>query len=347
MSPYALSIIMSSLATGTMLTLASNHWFMAWMGLELNTLAIIPLMTKTHHPRATEAATKYFLMQALASAMILFSSTMNAWFMGEWEITNMSHPISTTMLTIGLAMKLGIAPFHMWLPDVLQGLNLLTCLILSTWQKIAPMILMIQIYPQLNTNLLIVMAILSTTIGGWGGLNQTQLRKIMAYSSIAHLGWMTLVLCFMPSLTLLNLAVYMTMTTVMFLMFMNMMSTTINKMAMSWLKNPVMAASMMIVLMSLSGLPPTTGFMPKWLIIQEMTKQNLIAITTIIALSSLLGFLFYLRMSYSISLTTSPNISNTFSIWRQNNKNQMFLSMTIILSTLMLPITPTLINILN
>nr|AGL76352.1 NADH dehydrogenase subunit 2 [Ambystoma tigrinum] len=347
MSPYALSIIMSSLATGTMLTLASNHWFMAWMGLELNTLAIIPLMTKTHHPRATEAATKYFLMQALASAMILFSSTMNAWLMGEWEITNMSHPISTTILTIGLAMKLGIAPFHMWLPDVLQGLNLLTCLILSTWQKIAPMILMIQIYPQLNTNLLIVMAILSATIGGWGGLNQTQLRKIMAYSSIAHLGWMTLVLCFMPSLTLLNLAVYMTMTTVMFLMFMNMMSTTINKMAMSWLKNPVMAASMMIVLMSLGGLPPTTGFMPKWLIIQEMTKQNLIAITTIIALSSLLSLFFYLRMSYSISLTTSPNISNTFSIWRQNNKNQMFLSMTIILSTLMLPITPTLINILN
>nr|AGL76353.1 NADH dehydrogenase subunit 2 [Ambystoma tigrinum] len=347
MSPYALSIIMSSLATGTMLTLASNHWFMAWMGLELNTLAIIPLMTKTHHPRATEAATKYFLMQALASAMILFSSTMNAWFMGEWEITSMSHPISTTILTIGLTMKLGIAPFHMWLPDVLQGLNLLTCLILSTWQKIAPMILMIQIYPQLNTNLLIVMAILSTTIGGWGGLNQTQLRKIMAYSSIAHLGWMTLVLCFMPSLTLLNLTIYMMMTTLMFLMFMNTMSTTINKMAMSWLKNPVMAASMMIVLMSLGGLPPTTGFMPKWLIIQEMTKQNLIAITTIIALSSLLSLFFYLRMSYSISLTTSPNISNTFSIWRQNNKNQMFMSMMIILSTLMLPITPTLINILN
>nr|AGL76326.1 NADH dehydrogenase subunit 2 [Ambystoma californiense] len=347
MSPYALSIIMSSLATGTMLTLASNHWFMAWMGLELNTLAIIPLMTKTHHPRATEAATKYFLMQALASAMILFSSTMNAWFMGEWEITNMSHPISTAMLTIGLAMKLGIAPFHMWLPDVLQGLNLLTCLILSTWQKIAPMILMIQIYSQLNANLLIVMAILSTTIGGWGGLNQTQLRKIMAYSSIAHLGWMTLVLCFMPSLTLLNLTMYMMMTTVMFMMFMNTMSTTINKMAMSWLKNPVMAASMMIVLMSLGGLPPTTGFMPKWLIIQEMTKQNLTAITTIIALSSLLSLFFYLRMSYSISLTTSPNISNTFSVWRQNNKNQTFMSMMIILSTLMLPITPTLINILN
>nr|YP_214811.1 NADH dehydrogenase subunit 2 [Ambystoma californiense]AAT49250.1 NADH dehydrogenase subunit 2 [Ambystoma californiense] len=347
MSPYALSIIMSSLATGTMLTLASNHWFMAWMGLELNTLAIIPLMTKTHHPRATEAATKYFLMQAFASAMILFSSTMNAWFMGEWEIAYMYHPISTAMLTIGLAMKLGIAPFHMWLPDVLQGLNLLTCLILSTWQKIAPMILMIQIYSQLNANLLIVMAILSTTIGGWGGLNQTQLRKIMAYSSIAHLGWMTLVLCFMPSLTLLNLTMCMMMTTVMFMMFMNTMSTTINKMAMSWLKNPVMAASMMIVLMSLGGLPPTTGFMPKWLIIQEMTKQNLTAITTIIALSSLLSLFFYLRMSYSISLTTSPNISNTFSIWRQNNKNQTFMSMMIILSTLMLPITPTLINILN
>nr|YP_003934033.1 NADH dehydrogenase subunit 2 [Ambystoma unisexual lineage LJJJ]ACY06244.1 NADH dehydrogenase subunit 2 [Ambystoma unisexual lineage LJJJ] len=347
MSPYALSVILSSLATGTMLTLASNHWFLAWMGLELNTLAIIPLMTKTHHPRATEAATKYFLMQALASAMILFSSTMNAWFMGEWDIPNMSHPISTAALTIGLAMKLGIAPFHLWFPDVLQGLDLLTCLILSTWQKIAPMILMIQIHPQLNTNLLIIMAVLSTTIGGWGGLNQTHLRKIMAYSSIAHLGWMMLVLCFMPTLTLLNLIIYMVMTTVMFMMFLNMMSTTINKMAMSWLKNPMMAASMMIVLMSLGGLPPTTGFMPKWLIIQEMTKQNMIIITTIITLSSLLSLFFYIRMSYSISLTTSPNISNTFSIWRQNNKNSTMLSTAIIFSSLMLPITPTLINILN
>nr|AGL76341.1 NADH dehydrogenase subunit 2 [Ambystoma maculatum] len=347
MSPYALSVIMSSLAAGTMLTLASNHWFLAWMGLELNTLAIIPLMTKTHHPRATEAATKYFLMQALASAMILFSSTLNAWFSGEWEITNMSYSMSTALLTIALAMKLGVAPFHLWLPDVLQGLDLFTCLILSTWQKIAPMILMLQIHSQLNTNLLIIMAVMSTTIGGWGGLNQTQLRKIMAYSSIAHLGWMMLVLSFMPALTMLNLIIYMMMTTVMFMMLMNMMSTTINKMAMSWLKNPTMAASMMITLMSLGGLPPTTGFMPKWLIIQEMTKQNMIAIATIIALSSLLSLFFYLRMSYSISLTTSPNISNTNSIWRLNNQNSMALSMTIIFSTLMLPITPTLINIMN
>nr|YP_009158167.1 NADH dehydrogenase subunit 2 [Ambystoma bishopi]AKN58289.1 NADH dehydrogenase subunit 2 [Ambystoma bishopi] len=346
MSPYALSIIMSSLATGTVLTLTSSHWFLAWMGLELNTLAIIPLMTKNHHPRSTEAATKYFLMQALASAVILFSSTMNAWFTGGWEITNMSNQISTTTLTIGLAMKLGIAPFHLWLPDVLQGLNLFTCLILSTWQKIAPMILMILIHPQLNSNLLIIMAIMSTTIGGWGGLNQTQLRKIMAYSSIAHLGWMMLVLCFMPTLTLLNLIIYMMMTSVMFMMFMNSMSTTINKMAMSWLKNPTMAASMMIVLMSLGGLPPTTGFMPKWLIIQEMTKQSMIIITAIITMSSLLSLFFYLRMSYSISLTTSPNISNAL-IWRQKNKNSTMLSTTIILSTLMLPITPTLINILN
>nr|AGL76331.1 NADH dehydrogenase subunit 2 [Ambystoma gracile] len=347
MSPYALSIMMSSLAVGTTMTLTSNHWFLAWMGLEFNTLAIIPLMTKNHHPRATEAATKYFLMQALASALILFSATMNAWFMGEWEITNMSYPMSATLLTIALAMKLGIAPFHLWLPDVLQGLNLFTCLILSTWQKIAPMILMIQTHTQLNTNLLIIMAIMSTIIGGWGGLNQTHLRKIMAYSSIAHLGWMTLVLCFMPTLTTFNLIIYIMMTTVMFMMLMNMSSTTINKMAMSWLKSPTMAASMMIILMSLGGLPPTTGFIPKWLIIQEMTKQNMIAITTIIALSSLLSLFFYLRMSYSISLTTSPNTSNFHSIWRQNNQNTTILSMMIIFSTLMLPITPTMINIMN
>nr|YP_009512910.1 NADH dehydrogenase subunit 2 [Ambystoma talpoideum]AXK15318.1 NADH dehydrogenase subunit 2 [Ambystoma talpoideum] len=347
MSPYALSILMSSLAAGTTLTLTSNHWFLAWMGLELNTLAIIPLMSKTHHPRATEAATKYFLIQALASALILFSSTTNAWFMGEWEITNVSHPMSSTLLTIALAMKLGIAPFHFWLPDVLQGSNLFTCLILSTWQKIAPITLLIQINMQLNTNLLIIMATMSTIIGGWGGLNQTQLRKIMAYSSIAHLGWMMLVLSFMPTLTTLNLIIYMMMTTTMFIMLMNLLSTTMNKMAMSWLKNPTTAALMMITLMSLGGLPPMTGFMPKWLIIQELTKQNMIAVMTIIALSSLLNLFFYLRMSYSMSLTTSPNLSNIYAIWRQKNKNMMFLPMMIVFSTLMLPITPTMMNMMN
>nr|QCT09567.1 NADH dehydrogenase subunit 2 [Cynops cyanurus cyanurus] len=342
MSPYTLSMLMSSLAMGTVTTLSSCHWFLAWMGLEINTLAMIPLMTKMHHPRATESATKYFLTQATASALILFSTIMNAWMMGEWTIVDMNHKTSTTILTIALAMKLGVAPFHLWLPDVLQGLNMMTCLILSTWQKLAPMALLVLTSHQLNTDLLTMMALTSMIVGGWGGLNQTQVRKIMAYSSIAHLGWMIMVVSFAPDLTLLNLFVYLILTSSMFTTLMALNSTNMNKLSTSWLKTPTLTAFTMAVLMALGGLPPTSGFLPKWLILQEMTKQHLNALSIMMAMSALLSLFFYLRLSYMISLTTPPNISNSNLIWRKKNNLKTIPTM-IMLSTMMMPMTPALL----
>nr|YP_004733056.1 NADH dehydrogenase subunit 2 [Triturus cristatus]ACO05665.1 NADH dehydrogenase subunit 2 [Triturus cristatus]ACT82012.1 NADH dehydrogenase subunit 2 [Triturus cristatus]ADJ39047.1 NADH dehydrogenase subunit 2 [Triturus cristatus]ADV35448.1 NADH dehydrogenase subunit 2 [Triturus cristatus]QGL54674.1 NADH dehydrogenase subunit 2 [Triturus cristatus] len=343
MSPYALSMLMSSLAMGTVITLSSSHWFLAWMGLEINTLAIIPLMTKMHHPRATESATKYFLTQATASALLLFSATMNAWMTGEWTIMNMNSHTPTTILTIALAIKLGVAPFHLWLPDVLQGLDMMTCLILSTWQKLAPMALLILTSHQLNTNLLTLMALASAIIGGWGALNQTQTRKIMAYSSIAHLGWMVLVISFAPSLALLNLMIYLMMTSSMFMMLMALNATNMNKLSISWLKTPTLAASMMAGLLSLGGLPPLSGFLPKWLILQEMTKHHLGALSTVMALSALLSLFFYLRLSYMISMTSPPNISNANLAWRKKNNLSLINPILIVLSTMLMPITPMLL----
>nr|ADA72072.1 NADH dehydrogenase subunit 2 [Pachytriton archospotus]ADA72073.1 NADH dehydrogenase subunit 2 [Pachytriton archospotus] len=342
MSPYTLSVLMSSLAVGTITTLSSHHWFLAWMGLEINTLAIIPLMTKMHHPRATESATKYFLTQATASALILFSTIMNAWMTGEWTIVNMNHNTSTTVLTVALAIKLGVAPFHLWLPDVLQGLNMTTCLILSTWQKLAPMALLILTSPQLNTNLLIMMALTSMIVGGWGGLNQTQMRKIMAYSSIAHLGWMTMIVPFAPNLALLNLLVYIILTSSMFMTLTALNSTSMNKLSTSWLKTPTLAAFTMIVLMALGGLPPTSGFLPKWLILQEMTKQHLNMLSITMAMSALLSLFFYLRLSYTISMTSPPHISNSNLNWRKKN-NLQIIPVMIMLSMMMMPMTPALL----
>nr|ACJ43701.1 NADH dehydrogenase subunit 2 [Neurergus strauchii]ACO05542.1 NADH dehydrogenase subunit 2 [Neurergus strauchii strauchii] len=343
MSPYAVSMLMSSLAAGTIITMSSSHWFLAWMGLEINTLAIIPLMTKMHHPRAAESATKYFLTQATASALILFSTVMNAWMTGEWAITSMVNYAPTTILTIGLAIKLGIAPFHLWLPDVLQGLDMMTCLILSTWQKLAPMTLLILTSHQLNTSLLVMMAMMSTIIGGWGGLNQTQMRKIMAYSSIAHLGWMTLIVSFAPGLTMLNLMIYLMMTSSMFLMLTSINSTNLNKLSISWMKSPTLAAAMMAILMALGGLPPMSGFLPKWLILQEMTKQHLGTMSTMMAMSALLSLFFYLRLSYTISMTSPPNISNSNLTWRKKNNINPITPILIIMSSMLMPITPTLL----
>nr|AAX97630.1 NADH dehydrogenase subunit 2 [Eurycea longicauda] len=344
MSPYAFSILISSLSTGTVITFISNHWFMAWMGLELNTLAMIPLMSKTHHPRAAEAATKYFLMQASASALLLFSVTLNAWYTGEWTISHM-QTTPTLTLTIALMIKLAIAPFHLWLPDVIQGLDLMTCLILLTWQKLAPMALLIQIGPELNPVLLTIFGTISIILGGWGGLNQPQIRKIMAYSSTAHLGWMAVVLTYSPQLTILNLLLYLMMTTAMFLMLINLMSTNVNKMATSWAKNSSLTMAMMIILMSLGGLPPTSGFMPKWLILEELVKQNMTFIATIMAMSALLSLFFYLRLSYATTLTTPPTMQNAKLLWKLNGFNNQTTPVMIIISTMLLPILPAILNL--
>nr|AIE43259.1 NADH dehydrogenase subunit 2 [Ameca splendens]UDM57171.1 NADH dehydrogenase subunit 2 [Ameca splendens] len=340
MNPYILFILLFALGLGTATTFASSHWLLAWMGLEINTLAIIPLMTQLHHPRAVEAATKYFLIQATAAAMLLFASISNAWLTGQWDINYMYHPFPSTLIILALALKIGLAPLHGWMPEVLQGLDLTTGLILSTWQKLAPFSLMLQIQPT-NPTILIFLGLMSTLVGGWGGLNQTQLRKILAYSSIAHLGWMALVLQFSPSLTFMTLVIYIIMTFSLFISFKMNYSTNINTLTTSWTKAPALTSIIPLTLLSLGGLPPLTGFMPKWLILQELTKQDLAPAATLAALSALLSLYFYLRLSYAMTLTISPNNIMSTLPWRSPTK-QLTLPLAIFttMTFSLLPLTP-------
>nr|UEX93262.1 NADH dehydrogenase subunit 2 [Gymnothorax punctatofasciatus] len=340
MNPWVLFILIASLGLGTTITFASSHWLLAWMGLEINTLAIIPLMAQHHHPRAVEATTKYFLAQAAAAAVILFATTSNAWVMGEWQIQQLSHPMASTVTMISLGMKIGLAPTHLWLPEVLQGLDLTTGLILSTWQKLAPMILIYQLSPNVDPTILLLLGLTSTLVGGWGGLNQTQLRKIMAYSSIAHMGWMMIVLKYSPELMILNLMIYVIMTSTTFMTLKALSATTINSLSTMWTKTPAMVTIAMIIMLSLGGLPPLTGFMPKWMILQEMTKQNLPATATILALTALLSLFFYLRLCYNMTLTSTPNVINNKSPWRLKMTIKTPLALMAIISLAMLPVTP-------
>nr|YP_008593419.1 NADH dehydrogenase subunit 2 [Dysalotus alcocki]BAN83361.1 NADH dehydrogenase subunit 2 [Dysalotus alcocki] len=340
MNPYILATLMFGLGLGTMITFASSHWLLAWMGLEMNTLAIIPLMAQSHHPRAVEATTKYFLAQATAAAMLLFASTTNAWLTGQWNIEQMIHPLPTTLITLALALKIGLAPVHAWLPEVLQGLDLTTGVILSTWQKLAPFALLVQLHPS-DSTILMALGLTSTLVGGWGGLNQTQLRKILAYSSIAHLGWMMLVLQFSPSLTLLTLVTYFIMTFSTFLVFKLNKATSINMLATAWTKTPALTAMTPLILLSLGGLPPLTGFMPKWLILQELTKQDLAPVPTIAALTALLSLYFYLRLSYAVTLTMFPNNFSGTTPWRlYSHQLTLPVSLSLIATLALLPLTP-------
>nr|AMY60826.1 NADH dehydrogenase subunit 2 [Microgale monticola] len=341
MKPLIALTIYSTLISGTLTAMVSSHWLMTWIGLEMNMFAIIPLIMKTHTPRATEAATKYFLIQASASMMLLMSASLNFMYTGQWTLTNLDSTAASTIILIALMMKLGMAPFHFWVPEVTQGTPLSTGLIILTWQKLAPLSILYQIAPSLNLNIVLLSAILSILIGGWGGLNQTQLRKIMAYSSIAHMGWMAAVLMFNPSLMLLNLTMYIIFTLAMFTILMNCHTTSTATLSMTWNNHPLMAMMLLTVLMSMGGLPPLSGFIPKWLIIDELIKSHNIIMSTGMAIMALLNLYFYMRLIYSSSLTLFPSSNNIKFKWKTPAPQNTFLLPTMLtLSSLVIPITP-------
>nr|WJH18415.1 NADH-ubiquinone oxidoreductase chain 2 [Hierococcyx bocki] len=344
MNPHAKLTFTTSLLLGTTITISSNHWMMAWTGLEINTLAIIPLIAKSHHPRAIEATIKYFLVQAAASTLVLFSSTANAWATGQWDITQMTNQTSCLLLTTAIAMKLGLVPFHFWFPEVLQGSSMTTALLLSTIMKLPPIAILFLVSHSVNPTLLTTMAVMSVALGGWMGLNQTQTRKILAFSSISHLGWMAIIITYNPNLTMLNFYMYSIMTTTVFLTLNTTKTLKLSTMMTSWTKTPMLNTTLMLTLLSLAGLPPLTGFMPKWLIIYDLTKQEMTTGATLIAMLSLLSLFFYLRLAYYSTITLPPNSTNHMKQWHANKTPNILIAILTSLSVMLLPITPMIIT---
>nr|AIY69329.1 NADH dehydrogenase subunit 2 [Hypothymis coelestis]AIY69472.1 NADH dehydrogenase subunit 2 [Hypothymis coelestis]AKC01583.1 NADH dehydrogenase subunit 2 [Hypothymis coelestis]AKC01584.1 NADH dehydrogenase subunit 2 [Hypothymis coelestis] len=346
MSPQAKLIFIISLVLGSTITITSNHWVTAWAGLEINTLAVLPLISKSHHPRAIEAATKYFLVQATASALVLFSSMTNAWYTGQWDVTQLTHPASCLILTAAISMKLGLVPFHFWFPEVLQGSSLAIGLLLSTAMKLPPITLLFMTSHSLNPSLLTTMAILSAALGGWMGLNQTQIRKIMAFSSISHLGWMAVIIAYNPKLTLINFYLYTLITATVFLIFNSMKVLKLSTLMTTWAKTPSLSTILLLVLLSLAGLPPLTGFLPKWLIIQELTKQDMAPTAVILSLLSLLGLFFYLRLAYCATITLPPHTTNHMKQWHTGKPVNISIAILATLSIVLLPISPMIASII-
>ncbi|YP_009300399.1 NADH dehydrogenase subunit 2 (mitochondrion) [Callospermophilus lateralis] len=347
MNPLTSSTIYFTLFSGTMITLFSSHWFLTWVGLEMSMLAIIPILINKGNPRSTEAACKYFLIQATASMILMMGTMINFMNLGQWTLSNPHNQISSFMFTIALSMKMGLAPFHLWVPEVTQGIPLKSGLIMLTWQKIAPISIIYQIAYSMNSTLMLFMGTLSIMLGGWGGLNQTQLRKILAYSSIAHMGWMMVIVTYNPTLTTFNLIIYILLTFNMFMLLYHYKNSTTTSLSNLWNKFPLLASMILIVLMSLGGLPPLTGFAPKWIILKELISNNNIILSTLMAMLALLNLYFYTRLIYSTSLTLFPSFNNAKMKWQfENTKPMPLLPNFIITSTLSLPLMP-LLTLLN
>nr|WRK67364.1 NADH dehydrogenase subunit 2 [Semirhynchia dumbrodiana] len=318
-------IFLTTLITGTLISISSNSWIGAWMGLEINLMSFIPLVSENKNLTASESVLKYFLSQAIASSVLLFSILLlfNKNYSSTMEI----------ILNSSLLLKMGAAPFHFWFPEVMEGLDWLTGFILMTWQKIAPFIL---ISYCLNFKFVYLAIMMSIILGSIGGLNQTNLRSLMAYSSINHIGWMLSSLLISINYWMIYFLIYVMISLSIVIIFFNLNIFYFSQLFSSFNNNPINKFFLFCNFLSLGGLPPFTGFLPKWLIIQSLSCTH--TFTAIIMVTvTLLTLFFYVRISYSAFTIYSSNIS-----WNKNESllidsyslSMNFLSLFLLISTI-------------
>nr|QAT19908.1 NADH dehydrogenase subunit 2 [Loboschiza koenigiana] len=274
----------------TLISISSNSWFGCWIGLEINLLSFIPLISNSKNLFSSEASLKYFLVQSIASINFLFIILMKMFFL-ELNINS----IISMLMNSTLLMKMGSAPFHFWFPNIMEGLSWLNCFLLMTWQKISPMILLSYYY---FDKFIFFILIINVIIGAIGGLNQTSLRKLLAFSSINNLGWMLSSIMISENLWLFYFLFYSFLNSIMCFLFFMFNVYFINQLFIINL-NIMIKLSLMINFLSLGGLPPFIGFFPKWMVINFMLKNKFFILTFIFIMMSLVMLLYYIRIIYS------------------------------------------------
>nr|AND96178.1 NADH deshydrogenase subunit 2 [Eurysternus foedus] len=291
------SLFLFSLMLGTLISISSSSWMGMWLGLEINLLSIIPLMSSTENQLASEAALKYFITQAMASTVILFSIIMLS--MNIMYNIDMNFYFSM-LLNTALFTKMGAAPFHFWFPEVIEGLSWNNTFIMLTWQKIAPMVLIM--YSNLTIFYTTIIVIISSSISGIMGINQTSLRKILAYSSINHIAWMLSASLLIETIWFYYFLIYSMINLNIIIILKKFNLFYLKQLIISLNYKPLIKFFFLTNFMSLGGLPPFLGFFPKWLTIQILTQSSFYSLTFLLIVSTLITLYFYMRIMLSVTV---------------------------------------------
>ena len=190
---------------------------------------------------------------------------------------------------------MGSTPFHFWFPNIVEGLSWFNNFILITWQKITPIILLSYYF---NKNFIIIIIIFNIIIGAIGGLNQTSLRKLIAFSSINNLGWILASIIISENLWIFYLFFYSFIISIICFFFNILNIYFINQLFINNI-NFFIKINLLINFLSLGGLPPFIGFFPKWIVINFLISNHLYLIVFIFIIIRLIILFFYIRISYS------------------------------------------------
>nr|ALO76154.1 NADH deshydrogenase subunit 2 [Anobiinae sp. GENSP01] len=308
-------LFLNTLVIGTLIAISSYSWMGMWIGLEINLLSIIPLMSSNKISYSSESSLKYFMTQSLASTIFLFSIIM---MYMNLDIIPMSKSTYMMMMNFSLLTKMGAAPFHFWFPEIMNGLDWFNSFLILTWQKIAPMmILFTNLY---SLKLMYIVILSSMIIGGVMGLNQMSIRKILAYSSINHMGWMLAALMTNFFTWLIYFTIYSLISLMLIIMFHNSSIMNFNQLILNQKFNTMEKFSINLNLLSMGGLPPFLGFFPKWLVINQLSENKMITILIFMVLLTLITLFYYIRL-----IISSLSLNYTQISFQMNLNNLSFI----------------------
>ncbi len=310
---------------GMMIMASACHFLTLYLGLELLSLSLYAMIAfQRDSAVATEAAMKYFVLGAIASGMLLYGMSMLYGVTGSLEISAVSRAITKmkaddvilifglVFVIAGLAFKVGAVPFHMWVPDVYHGAPTAVALYIGTAPKLAAFALFMRLLvgglePLAGSwqSMLIIIALLSMTIGNIVAIAQDNIKRMLAYSSISHMGFFLLgILSADPngySSALFYILVYAVMSAGSFGMIILLSRAGFEAERLEDFKglnqrSPWHAFLMMLLMLSMAGVPPTAGFYAKLLVIQSVIKVNMIPLAVASVLLAVVGAYYYLRV---------------------------------------------------
>ena len=310
---------------GMMVMISANHFLTLYLGLELLSLSLYAMVAlQRDSATATEAAMKYFILGALASGLLLYGMSMLYGATGSLELGAVANSIKTgnadknllvfglVFVVSGLAFKLGAVPFHMWVPDVYHGAPTAVTMLIGSAPKLAAFafvsrILVEGLQPLVQhwSGMLIILAIGSMGIGNITAIAQTNLKRMLAYSTIAHMGFMLLGLLsgsiegygasmfYVVVDALMSLGAF---GMIMLLSREGFEADRLDDFKGLNQRSPWLAFLMLLLMLSMAGVPPTVGFYAKFSVLNSVVEAGHIWLAVVAVIFSLIGAFYYLRI---------------------------------------------------
>ena len=305
-------ILILMVALGGVLLVSSSNWLSVYLAIELPTLSLFILAAqKRGSGHSAESGLKYFVLGALSSGLFLFGCAMMCGLTGGTSVPctdlvlgqapgGAMPPMGGLLITVALLFKLSAAPFHMWAPDVYDGAPTTTTALLAIVPKVAIFSILVSIGPAIN--ILLIGAIFSMIVGAIGALNQTKIKRLIAYSGIGHMGfilWGMEIGSFESiQASLVYMILYVTMSISIFaiILALGVVRNLIVEFSGLSRREPALAITLALTLLSIAGIPPLVGFLSKWLVLLPGVVNQYYLVSVLAVVCSVIAGVYYVRI---------------------------------------------------